>query len=175
MCLTNRTNCQIDELDAFKIFTRDKDGNLQSAFLSAVVNSKSYLPLYTANQQIRVDDENATFFALQSFDVAARIAIEGTSKWRVLNGRLLALPVTLYEVVAKGQFWSPSGDPQCLDGYYQAYESKEIVVHDSPENRAKFYDRVLEGWFRENSYRLTTIEKEAIRDRLPILAAHLKD
>ena len=174
MCLTNRVNCQIDEVNAFKIFTRNTEGNLQSAFKNAVAALLSNHPLYAVNTRIRVDNEDATFFAFESFEVATRIAMEGTRGWRFINSSLVVLPVTLYEVVSKGQFWVLSGDPQCLDGYYPAYESKEIVVHDSAENRALFQDQIIKGWFRRSSYSLSTIEKEAIRDRLPILGAHIK-
>ena len=169
MCLTNRVNCQIDEVNAFKIFTRNTEGNLQSAFKNAVAALLSNHPLYAANQRIRVNNEDSTFFAFESFDVASCIAMEGTRGWRFINSSLVVLPVTLYEVVSKGQFWVPSGDPQCLDGYYPAYESKEIVVHDSAENRALFQDQII-----RSSYSLSTIEKEAIHERLSTLGVHIK-
>ena len=57
MCLSQRKEVEITKADAFKIFTRDKEGLLQSVFASTF---KSGLK-YPSNERIRVDVEEANF------------------------------------------------------------------------------------------------------------------
>ena len=55
----------------------------------------------------------------------------------------IILPVTLYDVVGKGRYKHRSNDAQCLNGYYPAYQGKEIVVHDSIETRKVVHRKIL--------------------------------
>lgn len=170
MCLTQRNEVAVPEVNGFKIFSRTKTGQLQSVF---VPTFKEGL-IYPSNQRIRVDTEESNFFAFGNFREAISIAREGRRKWRMVNGNLLVLPVTLYEVVAKGTYHVPSDDIQCLDGYYPAFESKEIIVHDTNETRNAFYDATLEQWLNSSRHSMSIIEKEAFTTRVPHLAAFVK-
>ena len=91
----------------------------------------------------------------------------------MVRGDLIVLPVTLFEVVATGKYHVPSGDPQCLDGYYSAFEAKEILVHDTEETRGQFYDAVVAGYFRLAKYSMSAIDKEAFVYHMPQLAERL--
>lgn len=166
MCMTLQQQIKLPKVQAFKVFTRDEGGFLQSAFLPAFKKGLKY----PSNRQIRVNDEDVTFFAFENFKDAVTIARQGRSKWNMVAGKIIALPVTLYEVVTKGQYHVQSEDIQCCDGYYQAFESKEIIVHDTTETRNQFYDAVLSRWIGDFVCRMSQIEKEALRIRIPHLA-----
>ena len=170
MCLKHRKENIQPEVNAFKIFSRSKTGELKSVFAPSYKDDL----IYPSNQRIRVNPEESTFFAFESYTFAVRIAREGLKKWRMVSDCLVVLPVTLFEVVAKGDFWVPSDDIQSLDGYYPAFESKEIIVHDSEENRALFHNAVLASWFKKNSYGMSRIEKEAFSICVPQFYEFLK-
>lgn len=80
----------------------------------------------------------------------------------------------MHEMVATGKYHVPSEDIQCLDGYYPAFESKEIEVHDSEENRNAFYDAVLSHWLKTAQYGMSKIDKKAFVARIPHLAEVIK-
>ena len=167
MCMTCRTEVEIAKASAFKVFTRDKEGLLQSVFRSTF----KYGLKYPSNERIRVDTEEANFFAFEAFENAISIARQGRSRWDIVGGGLIVLPVTLFEVVITGQYHVPSGDSQCLDGYYPAFEAKEIEVHDTEETRDQFYDAILQGYFKYA--RMSAIEKEALIYQSPNLESLL--
>jgi len=152
--------------DAFKVFSRTKDGQLQSVFVPTFKVGLIYPP----NERIRVDTEDATFFAFENFKNAISIARQGRKRWNMVNGDLIVLPVTMNEIVATGKYFVRSEDVQCLDGFYPALESKEIIVHDTEENRNAFYDAVLSQWLGLQKYSMSKIEKEAFAARIPHLA-----
>jgi len=158
------------EVNGFKVFSRDDFGKLQSVF---VPTFKAGLK-YEANTRIRVDTEESTFFAFGEFENAISIARQGKRVWNMVKGDLIVLPVTLYEVVAKGRYHVPSGDSQCLDGFYPAFESKEILVHDNVQSRNRFYDATLEQWLKVKKLGMSKIEKEAFLVRVPHLANFVK-
>jgi len=174
MCMTQRVASEklvsLVPQSAYKVFSRTKDGQLQSVF---VPTFKAGL-IYPPNQRIRVDTEDATFFAFENFKNAISIARQGRKRWNMVNGDLIVLPVTMHEIVATGKYHVPSEDIQCLDGYYPAFESKEIEVHDSEENRNAFYDAVLSQWLKTAQYGMSKIDKEAFAARVPHLAEVFK-
>lgn len=174
MCMTQRVASEklvsLVPQSAFKVFSRTKEGQLQSVF---VPTFKAGL-IYPPNQRIRVDTEDATFFAFENFKNAISIARQGRKRWNMVNGDLIVLPVTMHEIVATGKYHVPSEDIQCMDGYYPAFESKEIEVHDSEENRNAFYDAVLSQWLGLSKYGMSKIEKEAFAARIPHLAESVK-
>lgn len=170
MCLTQRKTVEITATKAYKIFTRDKQGLLQSTFVPAF---KSGLK-YAVNCRIRVDDEEASFFGLEQRRHAINIAMKGRRHWNMVRGDLIVLPVTMHEVVTTGKYHVPSGDPQCMDGYYPAFESKEIEIHDDMDTRNEFYDAVLSNHLELAQYSMSGIEKEAFKHRLPHLAGIFK-
>jgi len=170
MCLVQRKDCAIPEVNGFKMFSRDGTGQLQSVFLPTFKNGLKYLP----NVRLRVDVADATFFAFAKLENAISIARQGRKRWNLVNSDIIVLPVTLYEVVAQGNYHVRSYDVQCLDGYYEAYESKEILVHDSVESRNQFYDATLKQWLSLKKYDMSKIEKEAFSARVPHLANFIK-
>lgn len=163
MCMTRRKEVEIEQVDAFKVFTRNEQGRLQSVFAPTFKSGLTYPP----NERIRVDTDEATFFAFAEFRRAVGIARQGRRKWNMVRGGIIVLPVTMYEVVAEGEYHVASDDPQCMDGYYPAFESKEIQVNDSQEARNAFYDEVLRQYLDLSQYSMSAIEKEAFRHRLP--------
>lgn len=173
MGLTIKNNVEIEKQEAFKIFAKDKEGNLVSAFFMCLKKGLHY----PSNERIRVDDEETGFFAFKDFDRAVSLAIQGKRSWSTGYGqnrhwdfstsRLIVLPVTMYEVYAQGDFHVPSGDNQVMDGYYPAFESKEIVVHDTPENVMAFHDAVIAKVIKNQRYHMTPVEKLAFETRLP--------
>ncbi len=167
MCLTSRNAVYLPEVPAFKIFTRDEDGLLQSAFTPKFKKGLKY----PANERIRVDVEDANFFAFKNINNAVRIARQGHRKRRMVKGELIVLPVTLYDVVFVGEYLVSSDDIQCLDSYYPAYESKEIVVHDSTETRNQFYDNIIRQWYGMAKYNMSNIDQEALFARFPHLSS----
>jgi len=167
MCMTNKKEVSIEEVSAFKIFTRDKDGLLQSSFIPTFKEGLKYTP----NERIHVDVEDATFFAFEKINNAISIARQGRKRWRFVEGGLIVLPVTLYDVVSTGSYFVRSEDSQCLDGYYPAFESKEIVVHDSEENRNQFYDAIIQHWYVLAKFSMSAIDKEALFSRFPHLSS----
>jgi hypothetical protein len=176
MCLTQRKEVKPLEngrqiaQDAFKIFTRNKTGQLQSCFFPTFKSGLFYPP----NVKIRVDNEDSNFFAFESFKNAVDVARAGKKRFNMVGGDLIVLPVTMYEVVAIGKYHVPSDDLQVLDGYYTAFESKEIVVHDTDKDRNLFYDETLAQWLRTAQYGMSAVEKEAFAVRIPHLAKFLK-
>jgi len=164
MCMTQKNTVEIEKVSAFKIFTRNEQGTLQSTFIPTFKSELTYPP----NERIRVDEQDATFFAFESFKDAIRIARQGKRKWRMVNDKLVVLPVTMYEVVTEGKYHVPSDDIQCLDGYYPAYESKEIEVHDDQNTRNAFYDQVLSQYFDLAKYSMAPIEIEAFKHYFPV-------
>lgn len=172
MCLCCQEEIEIEQVSAFKLFSRDENGKLQSIFRTSYNKDLAY----PANERIRVNDEESNFFAFaekkHALGMAGRIRrpIYGFGKnyrWNVVKGDPIVLPVTLFEVVKEGKFHVPSSDVQCLDGYYPVYESKEIIVHDTVENRNDFYDEIIRRFFRSNQYNMSKTDKEAIKARLP--------
>lgn len=182
MCLCNQKQVEIEQVSAFKLFSRDKKGRLQSIFRSSYNKELFYPP----NERIRVDNEENNFFAFAEKKCAIgmtnriRRPFYGGSlssyrrrHWNVVGGDPIVLPVTLFEVVNKGEFHVPSIDVQTMDGYYPVFESKEIIVHDNMETRNDFYDEVLRSFFKSNKYNLSKVEKEAIKLRLPHVADYI--
>jgi len=163
MCLTQKNDVDIPKIGAFKVFTRDGNGLLQSVFASTF---KSGLK-YPSNERIRVDAEDSSFFAFALFEEAVRLARQGRRRWNIVRGDLIVLPVTLHEVVIQGKYHIPSDDPQCLDGYYGAYQSKEVEVHDTPVTRDDFHREVLRQHLRLARYSMSFIEKEAFSHFIP--------
>lgn len=170
MCLDTRTKCTIDQKNGFKIFTIDEDGSLQSTFRSTFVKGLKYPP----NEKIRVNPEEATFFAFENIGHAITIAREGTRKWAMVSNNIIVLPVTCFEVVATGTYRKRSDDIQSMDGYYPAFEAKEIIVHDNPENRNIFQDYLIKTWISRQKHGMSKIEKDAFQNRLPQFADALQ-
>lgn len=166
MCMINRKQVSIEKVSAFKVFTRDKDGLLQSVFVPTFKDGLKY----PSNERIRVDSEESNFFAFESFDTAIFIARQGRRKWNMVKGKLIVLPVTMFEVVSKGEYFSKSEDIQCMDSYYPSFESKEIIVHDTEETRNQFYNSVLKQWLNSCKHFMSNIEKEALVNSAPHLA-----
>lgn len=134
MCLDCATPTDLQSVSAFKVFGQDREGRLTSCFLGAKKSGQFYPP----NQRITVDSQEASFFAFDAMESAVRIVRAGKMEWRFVDGSLLILPVTLYGTIHKGNFYVPSRDIQCMDGYYPAFTATEIEVHDSPDNRRVF-------------------------------------
>jgi len=152
---------EILQVEAYKIFIRNEHEELQTAFAGAFKHDLVYAP----NKRIQVDDEKACFFAFKNFQHALSIVSSGIRTWRFVSDRLMVLPVTLFHVVTEGKFHVPSDDPQCMDGYYPAFESKEIKVHDNTSARSTFFDEVIVKYFKH--VRMSKIEREAFNRRLP--------
>lgn len=164
--MTNQKTVSIKEVSAFKIFTRDNEGLLQSAFLPAF----KYGLKYPSNECISADTEDANFFAFANFKDALLIAHQGHKEWRMVKGKLIVLPVTMYDVVKKGKYKVQSHDAQTLDSFFPAFESKKITVHDTPQSRNDFYTSVLEQWLKNAKGGMEDIEKEALAVYAPHLA-----
>lgn len=156
MCLINRKMVADESVDAWKVFAI-VDGALESPFRIARVMRPDLK--YTPNVRLRVQPEDANFYAFQDITHALNIADVGGFRWNVVNDSLLVLPVTLYFVTASGLFHSPSDDPQCMDGQYPAFEAKEIVVHDTPARRAVVWQEVVN---RRLSKHISYIERQAL-------------
>ena len=157
MCLTNRCPADIEEIEAFKIFSI-RSGKLQSAFISVqIYNPDLY---YEPNTRIRVADPTSHFFAFAKWKEALNVAIDRDSIWGFASKQLIVLPVTLYNIRYTGDFFVDSGDSQCLNGYYRSFESKEIVVHDNEKNRKAFHKAILDDLLA--GVRLKPLQKEAI-------------
>ena len=169
MCLVNRKASDLSEVSAFKIFTRDGEGQLQSVFKSTFKKGLAYAP----NERIRVDKEDANFFAFEELRDAIWIAREGRRKWNMVGGELIVLPVTLFDVSFTGKYYVPSDDIQCVDGYWPAFEAKGIIVHDTPQSRDVFHLAVLEGQFRSAKHGMSMIDKKALLHFIPSLAETL--
>ncbi len=165
MCLSMRNSVAIPEVSAYKVFTRDAEDRLQSVF------APTFKPglKYPANQRIRVDAEDASFFAFEQLRDAISITRQGRRRWNMVDGALIVLPVTMYEVVATGKYHVPSDDVQCLDGYYPALEAKELIVHDSDETRNRFYLEIVVDWLNSQKYSIRKVEREAICRLIPQL------
>lgn len=164
MCLYQRKDVGIPEANGWKVFSINEQGQLQSTFNNAFYKYqdaiKDRYPVYPANEKIRVIPEESSFFAFREFNHACNIANEAR-QWNVKNHKLIVLPVTQYEIVAEGNLWAPSNDAQVLDGYYPAYESKEILVHDSLEIRQECFMKVVLTKLERDQYRLSYLEKQA--------------
>ena len=164
MCLNNRKEVQIPQVEAFKMFVVD-NGVLKSPFKMSYYNDEGEFvdsPPFEPEVLIQVQPADKTFFAFQRVQDACDIANAQAYKgWNVQKFTLLVLPVTLKNVVATGTLHVPSDDPQCLDGYYPCYESKEIMVHDSPEIRRDVCQKVLIHKL-EHSHGLSYMERQAL-------------
>ena len=88
------------------------------------------------------------------------------SHFDVLNNSLVVLPVTLYEVVATGKFHRPSEDIQCMDGYFPAFEAKEIEIHDSEEIRKDISLRIAKKFLKNQ--RLSFLQQMAVSQLLGV-------
>ncbi len=170
MCLTSSKEVSIAEVEAFKVFTRDSLGLLQSTF---VPTFKCGLK-YPSNERIRVDEEDASDFAFSLFKNATSIDRAGRRKWNMLKVKLILLPVTMYDVVTEGKYHVTSDDPQSLDGYYAAFQSKEIEVHDTKETRDDFHREVMGQYLRLSRHSMSFIEKEAFSHFVPELESVLQ-
>lgn len=131
MCLRQREEVKIDQCEAYKIF-RIKNNSLYSVFIY------STLP-YELNKKIQVDNPNNTFFALEKYKDALNIVLDYSHTYN-----MIILPVTLYSVCYKGFLYLNNTDSQSLDHYCPSFESKEIIVHNSKENRDRFYKDILQ-------------------------------
>ena len=163
MCLYNRQEVQISEAFGFKLFTERK-GELHSAFRSAYKNREKELP-YPPHMRIKVAEPDTRFFAFKRQKDAISLAREGRARgWILASGSLIVLPVIMYNVVAKGTFFMASNDPQCMDGYAPAMESTEIMVMDEPGIRDRYFDNVIQSWWR--GAHVKGADKEALMHRL---------
>lgn len=162
--MTNRQEISIERVDAYKVFAETTKG-LQSPFAS---KHKTHL-VYAPEQTIAVDCEEEGFFAFANIRDAVRITVGGRRKWNVVSPNLIVLPVTLWDVFSKGKFHVLSDDPQCLDGYYEAYESKRIMVHDNPFARQRFHEEVLKSHFAHAKYGCPHVVKQSLIAQLPYL------
>ena len=163
MCLTSSKEVSIAEVNAFKVFTRDSLGLLQSTFAPTFKCGLKY----PSNERIRVDEEDASFFGFALFKEAISIARAGRRKWNMVKGKLIVLPVTMYEVVTEGKYHVPNEDPQSMDGYYAAFQSKEIEVHDTKETRDDFHREVLRQHLRLSKHSMSFSEKDAVAHFVP--------
>ena len=162
MCLTSRREVSIEKVEAWKTFAVEK-GELFSPFSGIHDYMKAELGsslAYKANERIKVVPDEAVFFAFKEFKSAASIA-NNRRTWAVISSTLIVLPVTLYNVCAEGKLWEPSGDPQCFDYYHEAYESKEIEVHDSAEIRANVSQKIVEKYLKKHEWSMSYLEKQA--------------
>jgi hypothetical protein len=153
MCLTGRREVQLERVEAYKVFQLQpvlyRDRTLADIrFRSPFVKTDKVFPM---NRPVRVDKEDANFFAFKEFD-SAKSVVCGINLMENAS-LMMILPVTLHEVVAEGNMHSPSDDLQCMDGCYPAWEAKEIEVHNSFEARRKYYDAVLDrAYFHKRMY-----------------------
>lgn len=168
MTLLMRQEVSIETVKAFKIF-HHKDGKLRSVFRPAYVDREEDL-VYVPGERMHVDKPDKTFFAFQDMDYPVKISREGRRRWNFQGSAVIVLPVTLFNVVAGGKFHIPSEDAQCVDGYAPAWESKEIIVHDSQELRETYYNSILTQWWRTARHSMGYVEKQALLARLPHLA-----
>lgn len=161
MCLVCRREVDTPKILAFKIFALDKDNRLQSPFLGYRQDNLYYLPgIQLTALSHPLHKESPVFFAFDQFCHAVTIARQGTRKWFVADSELTVLPVTLYNVVARGYLEVPeANDAQCLRARYPALESKKLTVHDSAVNRAKFYDEVRRQYWEENQANMGLADK----------------
>jgi hypothetical protein len=173
MGLFRRTEIKLPEVTAYKVFAVEGDGKLKSPFFkfnSCDVDKQEPRELsYDPNIRISVIPKTAAFFAFANLNHAIKLAMEAslnTTRWRVIGFNLIVLRVTMYTVVASGDFIFPSGDHQILDGHYPVFESKEIKVHDSPAERMEFYREVVRK--RVESLNLSHMEKNAFEALLPL-------
>lgn len=182
MCMTGVQDVKIGKVDAWKVFSVH-EGKLQPTFKNARQNAdgtpKEQL-FYETNKKIRVLPEEATFFAFEQFGHACRLANDGNRQrsycpdrggdgqqsWNVNNNSLVILPVTLYEVVGAGKFHYPSEDIQCMDGYFPAFEAKEIEIHDSEEVRKDIALRIVKKFLKNQ--RLSFLQQLAFSQLLGV-------
>lgn len=152
MCMTCTKEVSIEKVEAWKVFAVRK-GKLETAFMrSRYTNGETDKPIevipYEVNQKIKVVPETSSFFAFEHFNDAYRIAEAGRYKWNTINDQLVVLPVTLYNVVTTGKFHVVSEDVQCMDGYYPAFEAKEIEIHDSDEIRRDIFRQIAKKYLQ---------------------------
>ena len=155
MCLTNKQSVVLDKVEAFKIFAITERG-LESPF----VQHNDGDP-YKENELVTVNDPDNYFYAFENEKNAIYIANQGAKEWRVITNNLIVLPVTLFDVAFKGDFYIRSKDIQCLDSYFKCFMSKKIIVHSSKELKRKFYLTIVDKLL--DSHKITPLEKEAIK------------
>lgn len=169
MCLTSREELKTPiTRKGFKLFARTKSGELYSPFATAHRLEKGtnatlkLAPSFTTNEIVSVDPEDKTFFSFEKFDDACRIA-NNTRKWNFIGDTIVVRPVTAIDVVATGNFFVPSEDPQCFDGYYPSYESKKLVVHDTPEIEREINEKLVKAFIERNRWSLSYMQEEAFQ------------
>ncbi len=165
MCLHNRTELEspIPSVEGFKIFYR-KNVNLYSPFVNSHINenaSISLFPAFETNKVISVQPEDKTFFSFKEFKNACSVA--NKDFLYVIGKTLIVRPVTAIDVVATGSFFVPSDDPQCLDGYYPSYESKKLIVHDTPEVERQINEMLVQSFIERNKWNLSYMQESAFK------------
>jgi hypothetical protein len=160
MCLTCRCSVNISQMAAFKIFAIDADDRLYSPFCLHRLPNTYYAPDTLIDALPNPHFTRVpVFFAFENFEHAVIIARQGANKWDMVNAPLTVLPVTLYNVVSKGtlvvrNFSHPSSTVGHTHvetvAHYPAFESREIIVHDSQKNRTKFYNEVGYQYWKDN-------------------------
>lgn len=136
MCLEFVEEISLESIKAWKLFLIN-NGKLESLFVNARASVDKVVP-YETNKKLKAFPETATFHAFEKFEDAFFLATEDAK-----STPKIILPVTLYDVVGKGRYKHRSNDAQCLNGYYPAYQGKEIVVHDSIETRKVVHRKIL--------------------------------
>lgn len=167
MCLHNRKELESPiTCEGFKLFAKNKKGELYSPFAMAhnlkVDDNLQLSPSFPMNQIVHVNPEDRTFFSFEKFDDACRVASD-TGRWNFIGDTIVVRQITAIDVVATGDFYVPSDDPQCLDGYYPSYESKKLIVHDTPEIEREIYEKLVKAFIERNRWSLSYLQEEAFK------------
>jgi hypothetical protein len=169
MCLRNRKELEAPiTREGFKLFAKNKSGKLYSPFATAhdfkagTNNALKLAPNFPMNQIVHVNPEDRTFFSFEKFDDACRVA-SNTGKWNFIGDTIVVRPVTAIDIVVTGDFFAPSDDPQCLDGYYPSYESKKLIVHDTPEIEREINEKLVKEFVERHRWGLSYMQEEAFQ------------
>lgn len=144
MCEPFTPNVSIDKQKAFKVFSINNNGELQTCFKNSYNSSLVYKP----HTRIDVVPDTSVFFEFKEFKDAVRITDEGIRKWNFISDDLIVLPVILYDVIYEGSFVIRSDDIQYLDRNAPVFYSRSIFVIDGKDYREKFYRSIVKGLFR---------------------------
>lgn len=147
MCLSNKVEVSIERVEAYKLFYHEDNDGLRSFY-----RQPAKTPDYETNKLLSVSPSDSFFYAFKTFNNC----FAGIRDTRYFNYAMV-LPVTLLDVRYTGTFVLRSNVHQCLDGHYDAYMSKQIIVHDSKEHRKKYYETALEILCKYDSARRTVM------------------
>lgn len=172
MGLSLKTAVNIEQIDGYKLFSINENGQLQSAFEGCLKQGL----VYTPNVVIEVDSPNARFFCFEKMKDALSVLAGGKAKWWFAenNNEFIVLPVRMIDVDSKGKFIVHSDDPQCMDADYPAFESKRIIVFDSEENRRLYDLENIKNWFYMTKYSLKPSIKRSLIALIPELSEAMK-